>query len=62
MEALSCLISRAVDGGFLSSCRIGGRGREGLTISHLLNDDDTLLFCELKQDHIVYPKLVFNVI
>ena len=54
MEALSCLIDKAVEGGFLFGYRFGGRGREGLIISHLLYADDTILFYEPKQDQIVY--------
>ena len=50
MEALSCLINKAVEGGFLSGCSFGGKGRDGLIISHLLFSDDTILFCEPKQD------------
>ena len=45
-EALSRLIARAVEGGFLFGFKIGGRGGEGLVISHLLYVDDSLLFCE----------------
>ena len=46
MEALSCLINRAVDGNYLFGSRIAnGRGEE-LYISHLLYADDTLIFCE----------------
>ena len=44
MEALSCLINRAIEGNYLSSSRItDGRG-EDLIISHLLYADDTLFF------------------
>ena len=50
MEALSCLIVRAIDGGFISVCRIGGSSGEGIVISHLLYVDDTLLFCGADQD------------
>ena len=54
MEVLSCLIDKAIEGGFLSRYSFGGRGREGLIISHLLYADDTILFCEPKQDQMAY--------
>ncbi|RVW49203.1 putative ribonuclease H protein [Vitis vinifera] len=44
MEALSSLINRAVRGGFLSGCRIGGREGVGIQVTHLLFADDTLVF------------------
>ncbi|RVW36854.1 LINE-1 reverse transcriptase-like [Vitis vinifera] len=43
MEVLSVLIRKVVDGGFLSGCRIRGRGRT-MNISHLLFADDTVVF------------------
>ncbi|RVW54845.1 hypothetical protein CK203_071588 [Vitis vinifera] len=46
MEALSCLINRAVSGGFLSGCRVRGRGGNGVQVTHLLFTDDTMVFCE----------------
>ena len=54
MEALSCLINRAVEGNYLSGSRIAyGRGEE-LAISHLLYADDTLLFCEADKDQLKF--------
>ena len=50
MEALSCLINKAVRGGFLSGCRLRGRGGNGIQVSHLLFADDTLVFCKDSQD------------
>ena len=44
MELLSVLIRRAVDGGFLSGCRIWGRRTE-MNISHLLFANYTVVFC-----------------
>ena len=44
MEALSCLIDRAVEGSFLSVCSLGGRTGEKMAISHFLYADVTLLF------------------
>ena len=51
MVALSCLLKRAKEGGFLSRWRFNGRGGVGVEISHFLFTDDTLVFCEpsLKQ-------------
>ena len=46
MEALSCLINRAVDGNYLSGLRVANGRGEDLSISHLLYADDTLIFCE----------------
>ncbi|RVW30136.1 putative mitochondrial protein [Vitis vinifera] len=47
MEVLSNLIRRTVDGGFLSGCRIRGRGEEEMIVSHLLFADDTIIFVKL---------------
>ncbi|RVW14457.1 LINE-1 retrotransposable element ORF2 protein [Vitis vinifera] len=54
MEAFSGLLKRAVVGGFLSPCLIRGRRGEGVQISHLLFVDDTLIFCEAKEDQLLY--------
>ena len=54
MEALSCLINRAVEGNYLSGSRIAdGRG-EDMSISHLLYADNTLLFCEADIDQLKF--------
>ena len=50
---LSVLIRRVVDRGFLSRCRIRGRGRTEMNISHLLFANDTV-FCEAKKEHLTY--------
>ena len=44
MEALNCLLGRAVCEGFLSTCKVQGRRGEGVKVSHLLFVDDTLIF------------------
>ena len=41
MEALSCLLKRAKEGGFLPRWQLSGRGRAGVEITHLLFADDT---------------------
>ena len=47
MDILSRLVNKAVEGNFLSGCKIGGaKEEEELEVSHLLYADDTLLFCK----------------
>ena len=54
MEAFSCMLNRAVSGGFLSPCSVRGRRGEGVQVSHLLFVDDTLIFCEAKEEQLMY--------
>ncbi|RVX12326.1 putative ribonuclease H protein [Vitis vinifera] len=54
MEVLSVLLRRAVDGGFISDCSLRGRGGMEMNVSHLLFADDTIIFCEAKQDHLTF--------
>ena len=44
MEALNCLINRAVRGALLFGYKMEGKGGKGLVISHLFYSDDTLVF------------------
>ena len=46
MEVFSCLLRRAISGGFLFGWRARVRSGNGILISHLLFDDDTLVLCE----------------
>ena len=65
MEALSCLIKRAVSGGFLTSYRVKGRGGEGVQLTHLMYADDTLIFYDASKDqlaHLSYVLMWFEVI
>ncbi|RVW16810.1 putative ribonuclease H protein [Vitis vinifera] len=59
MEALSQLLSRARNGNFISCFRVGGRGSEGLFVSHLLFADDTLIFCDADADQLQYLSWTF---
>ena len=58
MEALSSLISRAVKNGFIRGFKATGRRGEGVSVSHLLFVDDTLLFCEDDRDQLIFWKWV----
>ena len=54
MEALSCLLQRVVNGGFLLFYKVRGQEGEGAQVSHLLFADDTLVFCGASQDRMMY--------
>ncbi|WJZ96460.1 hypothetical protein VitviT2T_015146 [Vitis vinifera] len=52
MEVLSVLIRRAIEGGFISGCKIQrGRG-QAVHVAHLLFVDDTIVFCEAKKEYL----------
>ena len=53
MEALSCLLKRAICGGFLLACQVQGRGRERVEVSYLLFADDTD-FCEAQEEQMMF--------
>ena len=54
MEALSCLLKRAVEGNFISGCRFEGRDGGEIVISHLLYADDTIIFCDANAEQLMY--------
>lgn len=43
---------RCLKGGFLSGFQVGKASSSSLYISHLLLADNTLIFCEVRHDHI----------
>ena len=58
MEALSCLLKRAVEGNFISGCRFGGRDGGEIVVSHLLYADDTIIFCEANPEQLMYLRWI----
>lgn len=54
MEILSILLRRAIAGGFISGCTLRGCEGESINISHLLFDDDTIVFCKASREQLLY--------
>ncbi|RVW89770.1 LINE-1 retrotransposable element ORF2 protein [Vitis vinifera] len=52
MEVLSVLIRRAMEGGFISGCKIQCNRGRAVHIAHLLFADDTIVFCEAKKEYL----------
>ena len=60
MEALSRMMSRAVEGGLLSGFQVGSMDTHLVRVSHLLFTDDTLIFSDAKPDHVFNLRLLFT--
>jgi hypothetical protein len=58
MEALSCMMKRAADGGFLTGFSVGSQDNT-MAVSHLLFADDTLILCGAASDQVWYLRGVF---
>ena len=54
MEILSCLISRAKDGGFIEGFWVKERNDVGVKVSHLFFADDTLIFSDASKENLEY--------
>ena len=54
MEALSLLVDRAVEGGFIYGYKFKGRNGIERQITCLLFADNTLVFCEDTKDQMAY--------
>ena len=58
MEALSMLVFKAIEEGFLDGVQISNSHSKGLLISHLLFVDDTLIFCKPNESNLGYLKCI----
>lgn len=52
MEALSQMLTAALDQGNLTGFSVGSRDSEALVVNHLLFADDTLIFCGAQEEQI----------
>ena len=59
MEALSRLLERATEGGFITGYSVGNSDSHALSISHLLFADDTLIMCGATPDQLWHLRGVF---
>jgi hypothetical protein len=60
MEALSRMLSRAVEGGLISGFQVGSTDNQLVRVSHLLFADDTLIFSDTNPEHIFNMRLLFT--
>ena len=60
MEALSCMLDRAVQSGLFKGFSVGSLDRCQVEISHLLFADDTLIFCDADPHQLTSLRFVFT--
>ena len=58
MEELCRLLKRTDEGGFLSSFQVDPYAQRGLHISHLLFPNNTILFCDISREQLLYTRMV----
>jgi hypothetical protein len=59
MEALSRMLTAALDHGNLTGFSVGSRDSEALVMNHLLFADDTLIFCGAQEEQIRHLRCIF---
>ena len=60
MEILSRMLRRAEEEGCSKGFRVGSVGEGGLSILHLLFADDTILFCDVDPEKLMYIHLILT--
>jgi hypothetical protein len=60
MEVLSRMLRKVELAGLIKGFRAGDNASEGLSISHLLFADDTILFCDADLDQLSYIRMVLS--
>ena len=60
MEILSKMLRRVEEEGCIKGFRVGSEGEGGLSISHLLYANDTILFCDADLEHLMYIRLILT--
>ena len=58
MEVLSQLLRRTKEAGLIQGFKAGKAMGNGLSISHLLFVDDTIVFCDAAPDQILHLRMV----
>jgi hypothetical protein len=60
MDILSRMLRKAEEEGCIKGFRVGSAGEGGLSITHLLFADDTVLFCDADPEQLMYIRLIFT--
>ena len=58
VEVLSRLLKRTKNGSFICGFQVGSHRQGGVHISHLLFADETILFCDVSRDQLLYILMV----
>ena len=59
MEVFSKMIKRVKGASLLQGFKADGRRGGGVCVSHLLFADDTILFCDANEEHILHVWMLF---
>lgn len=59
MEALSKILRRVKEGGFIIGLKVGGKGGNGLALIHLLFANNILIFYDSIQEHLEFLSWYF---